>query len=292
MGEEAKNAKRDIPRAILLSLLIQGVICYLFEYFAAGYFLNSGYKMTQAAASPAPIGDMMQIVGTWLFGSPQAGWWFMFIEAITVFLALIGTTLSCINTGARVTFAMGRDDELAGNLGVLHTKNLTPHRAIWTLCVISAIIGVFSVILYFCGGAALTDDTIKGLPQNIWYSFGIFSHDFAVNIPQSLLIVTLTSNFGTFMLYMMSNIIAIVAFREHHSFHGFKHVVVPVFGLLANLLCMLFYLIGPFSVAGMSWKEPFIALGIAAIWGIYGAVHFTWGSKKKEKSLFVQQVPA
>jgi amino acid transporter len=292
MGEEAKNAKRDIPRAILLSLLIQGVICYLFEYFAAGYFLNSGYKMTQAAASPAPIGDMMQIVGTWLFGSPQAGWWFMFIEAITVFLALIGTTLSCINTGARVTFAMGRDDELAGNLGVLHTKNLTPHRAIWTLCIISAIIGVFSVILYFCGGAALTDDTIKGLPQNIWYSFGIFSHDLAVNIPQSLLIVTLTSNFGTFMLYMMSNFIAIVAFREHHSFHGFKHVVVPVFGLLANLLCMLFYLIGPFSVAGMSWKEPFIALGIAAIWGIYGAVHFTWGSKKKEKSLFVQQVPA
>jgi APA family basic amino acid/polyamine antiporter len=289
MGEEAKNAKRDIPRAILLSLLIQGVICYLFEYFAAGYFLNSGYKMTQAAASPAPIGDMMQIVGTWLFGSPQAGWWFMFIEAITVFLALIGTTLSCINTGARVTFAMGRDDELAGNLGVLHTKNLTPHRAIWTLCVISAIIGVFSVILYFCGGAALTDDTIKSLPQNIWYSFGIFSHDFAVNIPQSLLIVTLTSNFGTFMLYMMSNIIAIVAFREHHSFHGFKHMVVPVFGLLANLLCMLFYLIGPFSVAGMSWKEPFIALGIAAVWGLYGALHFTMGSKKKEKPVFVQQ---
>ena len=49
---------------------------------------------------------MMQIVGTWVFGSAQAGWWFMFIEALTVFLALIGTTLSCINTGARVTFAM------------------------------------------------------------------------------------------------------------------------------------------------------------------------------------------
>ena len=30
------------------------------------------------------------------------------IEAVTVFLALIGTTLSCINTGARVTFAGGK----------------------------------------------------------------------------------------------------------------------------------------------------------------------------------------
>jgi len=29
------------------------------------------------------------------------------LKALTVFLALIGTTLSCINTGARVTYAMG-----------------------------------------------------------------------------------------------------------------------------------------------------------------------------------------
>ena len=288
MGEEAKNAKRDIPRAVLLSLVIQGAFCYLFEYFGANYFLNSGYTATTASGSPAPIGDMMQIVGTWVFGSPQAGWWFMFIQAITVFLALIGTTLACINTGARVTYAMGRDDELAGNLGVLHTKNLTPHRSIWTLAIISAIIGVFGVFFYFCGGAALSADTIKGLPQNFWYSFGIWPHDMGANIPQSLLIITLTSNFGTFLLYMMTCILAIVAFRDHHLFHGFKHVVVPVFGLLANLLCMIFYLVGPFSVAGMSWKEPYVALGLAAIWGIYGAFYFYTSSKKKDKPVLVQ----
>ena len=212
----------------------------------------------------------------------------MFIQAITVFLALIGTTLACMNTGARVTFAMGRDDELAGNLGQLHGKNLTPHVAVWTLAAISAIIGIFGIVLYFCGGAAVSDDTVKTLPHNLWYSFGIFPHDMAANIPQSLLIITLASNFGTFLLYMMTCIIAIVAFREHHSFHGFKHVVVPVFGLLANLLCMLFYLIGPFSVAGMSWKEPYVALGIAAVWGIYGALYFTMSSKKKAKSVLVQ----
>src|SRR3981081_1008662 len=288
MGEEAKNAKRDIPRAVLLSLLIQGVICYLFEYFAANYFLNSGYKITQAAASAAPIGDMMQIVGTWLFGSAQAGWWFMFIEAITVFLALIGTTLACINTGARVTYAMGRDEEVSAHFGILHGKNLSPHRSIWVLCVISAAIGIFAVLLNFCGGAAQTDDTLKALPQNIWYSFGLFPHDLAASIPQSLLIVTLTSNFGTFLLYMMTCFIAIVAFREHKSFHGFKHVVIPVFGLLANLLCMLFYLIGPFSVAGMSWKEPYIALGIAALWGIYGESFLLSSSRKRQKPIVVE----
>ncbi len=50
MGEEAKNAKRDIPRAVLLSLFIQGVICYLIEYFAANFMLNGGYTMPTASA--------------------------------------------------------------------------------------------------------------------------------------------------------------------------------------------------------------------------------------------------
>ena len=206
---------------------------------------------------------------------------------ITVFLALIGTTLSCMNTGARVTFAMGRDDELAGNLGVLHAKNLTPHVAVWTLAVNFGDHRHLRGIPLLLRRRSVDRRYDQSLPHNVWYSFGIFSHDVATNIPQSLLIITLASNFGTFLLYMMTCIIAIVAFQEHHSFHGFKHVVVPVFGLLANLLCMLFYLIGPFSVAGMSWKEPYVALGIAAVWAIYGVVHFYISSKKKAKSVMV-----
>ena len=99
MGGEARNAKRDIPKAVIFSLLIQGMFCYLFEYFAANYFLNSGYNMQSAVGSAAPIGDMMIIVGDALLG-PGHGKYFMLGEAVTVFLALIGTTLACMNTGA------------------------------------------------------------------------------------------------------------------------------------------------------------------------------------------------
>src|SRR5262249_53779296 len=148
------------------------------------------------------------------------------------------------------------------------------------------------ILFNFCGPAAQTDEVIKGLPNNIWYSFGIFSHDLAAKIPQSLLVVTLVSNFGTFLLYMMTCIVAILAFQEHHTFSGFKHVVVPVFGLLANLLCMLFYLVGPFTVPGMSVKEPYFALGVVALWGVYGLVYFTRTSKIQGKSVFVPQHPA
>src|SRR5215472_12902720 len=123
LGGEAKNAKRDIPIAVILSLLIQGAFCYLIEYFCANYFLNSGYTMQSAAGSAAPIGDMMIVVGDAIFGMGH-GRIFMLAQAITVFLALIGTTLSCINTGARVTYAMGKDQEVPEHFGLLHEKNL------------------------------------------------------------------------------------------------------------------------------------------------------------------------
>ena len=293
MGEEAKNPKRDIPRAVILSLVIQGGFCYALEYFAANYYMHSGYGATaNASSSSAPLGDMMQMVGAWAFGSPKAGWWFMMVQAITVFLALIGTTLSCLSTGARVTYAMGRDEEVPNHFGLLHGKRLTPHRAIWTLAILSAVIGCLTVATYLCGPAVgdSYDATVKSLPQNFWYSIGThkLSHDMAAKIPQSLLMITLVSNFGTFLLYMMTCVVAIVAFREHHSFHGFKHMVVPVFGLLANLLCMAFYLVGPFMVSGMSWKEPYCALGVAALWGIYGYIYFVARSKKTGKAIIIQ----
>jgi len=285
MGEEAKDAKRDVPRAVLLSLVIQGAVCYLFEYFAANYLLHNGYTISNAGASGAPIGDLMLLTGTWLFGSVAAGKTFMLVQAGTVFLALIGTTLSCINTGARVTYAMGRDEEVGSHFGLLHGKTGSPHRAIWVLAFLSAIIGIITVAVYLGG---TTPAALDPKYHNIWYSFGIFDPATYAKLPNTLVIVTLVSNFGTFLLYMVTCAITIVAFKEHDAFHGFKHVCIPVFGLLANLACMLFYLVGPFSVAGMSVKEPYIALAVAAVWGIYGLIYFIIGSKKKEKPMLVQ----
>src|SRR5579859_3998763 len=287
MGEEAKNAKRDIPRAVLLSLAIQGAVCYLFEYFAANYVLHNGYDIPAAGASGAPIGDLMVITGTWLFGSYAAGKAFMLVQAFTVFLALIGTTLSCLSTGARVTYAMGRDEEVPSHFGLLHGKNLSPHRAIWTLAALSAILGIITVTVYLGGTTPAALDK-----HNFWYSLGIFKPELYAKLPNTLVIVTLISNFGTFLLYMMTCVIAIVAFKEHHTFNGFKHMFVPVFGLLANLACMLFYLIGPFTVSGMSWHEPYIALAVAAAWGIWGILYFKSRSVKLGKATFLTEKPA
>jgi len=286
MGNEAKKSSH-IPLAVILSLLIQGVVFYLFEYFAANYFLNSGYSMASASGSAAPIGDMMVVVGDALFG-PGNGRIFMLAEAFTVFLALIGTTLSCMNTAARVTYAMGKDDEAPEHFGMLHAKNLTPHRAIWTLAAISAVVGCVAVIMPFGDGGAPTDIAIKALPQGIFSSFGYFSHDTMAALPNSLLAITLTCNFGTFILYALSCALCILAYHKHPRFNVVLHLIIPVLGLAANLACMVAYLVLPFMSIG-TWKEPYIALGIAAAWAIYGGIYFLLSSKKKGRSAFIME---
>jgi len=184
---------------------------------------------------------------------------------------------------------MGRDEEVPSHFGLIHGRTLSPHRAIWTLVMISMVFGILTTLIYLGGQSS---DLAALDKHNFWYSFGIFSPHAYTWLPNSLVTITLISNFGTFLLYMTTCIVAIVAFKEHHSFNGFKHFVVPIFGLLANLGCMLFYLVGPFSVSGMSWHEPYIALGFAAVWGIYGVIYFKSRSAKLGRSAILAEKPA
>ena len=289
MGGEAKNPKRDVPIAVVTSLLVQGCFCYLLEYFAANYVLNSGYPMTSAAGSAAPIGDLMVLVGDAVFNGHGRA--FMLIEAATVFLALIGTTLSCMNTGARVTYAMGKDRELPDSMGLLHKQNLTPHRAIWTLAIISAILGCLTVGVYFGDASAPSDAAIAALPHGFWSSFGYTTHDKMAGLPNTFLTVTLASNFGTFLLYMLSCVTCLVCFHKHPQFKFVRHLIIPLFGLIANLACMAFYLIGPFMGYGTK-MEPLLALGIAVVWGIYGGIYFVRATKATGRTTLVQQAGA
>src|ERR1019366_8443380 len=133
---------------------------------------------------------------------------------------------------------------------------------------------------------APTDVAIQALPHGIWSSFGYLTHDKMAALPNSLLTVTLASNFGTFLLYMLSCIICMVAYHKHPKYSAIRHLFIPVFGLLANLACMLFYIIGPFMGYGTA-KEPLLALGIALVWAIYGGIYFLRSSKVTGRTTLV-----
>src|SRR5581483_6490547 len=76
LAAETKNPGRDIPRGVLLSLVIQAVFFYFFEYFSANFVINTGTQFTGtsatgfagAYASGAPIGDIARQIGDAVLG--------------------------------------------------------------------------------------------------------------------------------------------------------------------------------------------------------------------------------
>jgi hypothetical protein len=50
---------------------------------------------------------------------------------------------------------------------------------------------------------------------------------------------------------------------------------------------MAFYLIGPFMGYGTK-MEPLLALGIAAVWGIYGGIYFLRVGKRSGRTTLIQ----
>jgi hypothetical protein len=65
-----------------------------------------------------------------------------------------------------------------------------------------------------------------------------------------------------------------------------KHTLIPYFGIAANLICMGAYIVLPFMGYGTK-MEPFLALGIAAVWGIYGGIYFLRSSKASGRTTLV-----
>ena len=105
-------------------------------------------------------------------------------------------------------------------------------------------------------------------------------------LPNSPLVVTLASNFGAFLLYGLSCTICMVAYHKHPKFSALRHLAIPLFGLVANLVCMAFYLVGPFMGYGTK-MEPLLALGIALVWAIYGAIFFVKTSRTTGRTTLV-----
>ena len=259
LGAEAKDARKSVPLGVIWSLIIQGLFAYLFEYFAANFALSdklvgvdaTGQKVTgmaAAAASQAPIGDMMRLIGDSLFHG--LGFGLTVTMAVTVALAVLATTLACMNTGVRVSYAMAKDKEMPQLMGLMHGRFATPHTSVWILAAVSAIIGAIGV-------------------KNAVYQTGI----------------GIASNLGTFVLYMLICIWTIIAFAGRKERNHFLHMLIPILGLCANfvMIATIFYL--SFAVPGDTRTEGFIAIGFAAVWAVVSAVYILVSNAKTGRKL-------
>jgi APA family basic amino acid/polyamine antiporter len=268
LGAEALHPEKDVRRGILLSLLIQGGVCYLIEYFAANFAVGAatissvgpdGAPLTgyaSAGLDAAPIGTMLHTVGDSMFGG--TGKQISLIVAFTVLIALIGTTLACLNTGVRVTYAMSRDKEMPSILGLLHGKHATPHTGIWILSGLSALVGMYAV-----------------QPNEV------------DNITQ----VTLASNTGTFLVYGITCAIALVAFTQRHDKHVVKHYVIPIVGGLMNIAMLVAVVYYAISTGGTAASDAYKALAIVGVWIVIGIVWVALNPKMRGTKLLDSSTP-
>src|SRR5579883_3179186 len=252
-----------VSRGVILSLIIQGLICYLFEYFAVSAWMNTAYVVKDtsgklltgfaaAGTSQAPIGDMVRILGNSMLGG--IGFPLLLGVAATVAIAVFGTTLACMNTGVRLTYAMGKDEEVPAILGLLHGRYATPHFGVWLMATVSAVIGGFGVL-------SVTNLTA----------------------------VTFLSNIGTFLLYGLTNLVALVAFRRAPRARTVKHVVVPLLGMVANIAMLLAVLYLGILGGGDTRTAALISVLAAAAWLVAGLAYFTVNTRAHGREVWVRR---
>jgi amino acid transporter len=139
LGAEARNPHRAIPRAVLGSAVLVGLL-----YIFASYSSVQGFGGVDGlAASGAPISDLATDNGlggvTWLID-------------LGVTASFFAVVIASINAAARVLYTMGEEGVLPAALGRAHRRHQTPHVAIW---LISPVVAAVPIIMVAAGTSAL-----------------------------------------------------------------------------------------------------------------------------------------
>jgi len=132
LGAEAKDPHRAIPRAVLTSAVVVGVL-YLF----AAYVSILGLGADTLGSSGAPMDDLAQTIG--LSG-------FRYVIDLGVAASFFAVIIASINAAARILYTMAHERILAAPLRLTHVRHRTPHIAILVLLPIILLVPAVMVI--------------------------------------------------------------------------------------------------------------------------------------------------
>jgi APA family basic amino acid/polyamine antiporter len=117
VAEEIRDAKRNVPRAIMLSLAVSTAVYLLVGAVAVGLV-----GAPVLAASKSPLTRAIAATGSGLAAS---------VVSTGALLATAGVLLTSILGVSRMAYAMAKRRDLPGALSGLHPKHHTPGLAVW-----------------------------------------------------------------------------------------------------------------------------------------------------------------
>ena len=250
LGEEAREPRRTIPKAVIWSTIGVGAFYVLCYYAATVYFGQD--RMGEFYGFNG--GDPWGFMGTEVLGT---------LGGILVVFAIINSSLANANSGAtaatRSLFSMARGGLLPKMFAAVHPTHRTPVNAIHFQVLLAVVVAVG-------GGLYLANDPFEGLgPINIYVFIGTML---------GLLFAG---------MYMAVNV-AVIGFylRERRSeFNVIKHLVVPVLGVLAMVPAMM-AVIGGLTIPLFDVELPAyenalrFTAPIVGAWMVIGIVIFLW----------------
>ncbi|KHL00126.1 amino acid permease [Microbacterium mangrovi] len=116
LGREAKNPYTAIPRAIMWSALVVGVL-YVFAAYTQIAVLGDSL-----ATSANPLSDIAHKIGM-----PD---WFTPVLTLGVGASFFAVVVAPLNVVGRIVYVMGKEGVVPERFGRTHDQHLTPHRVL------------------------------------------------------------------------------------------------------------------------------------------------------------------
>lgn len=168
LAEETRDPRRNIPRAVLGTVLVAGAF-----YLLVTYATSIGYGVREATTAwPASGGGLAALAAEY---APWLTDWVLLAGGLCALFAGVGVH----NTVARTLYAMGREGVLPRVLGRTHPRYATPHVAISVNLVLTATIA--AVIIGATDQA--TRDAVGASPGRLAAGFYLFAEGLTVGAP-------------------------------------------------------------------------------------------------------------
>lgn len=157
VGEELKNPKRTIPRALTIGILLV-MFLYAIVNFSYLYILPID-EMTKGMSDPNYIGAV-GVVGH-IFGDMG-----IYIISAMILISTFGCTNATILLSARVHYAMGKKGLFFRGANQVHSKYRTPHKALIYQ-------GIWACILTMSGSFDILSDLVV-IAAFVFYGLIVF----------------------------------------------------------------------------------------------------------------------
>ena len=233
LAEETTNPRRNVPRAVFMSIALMA-----FTYLLLAYSTVSGFHYNATALGKAAI--------PFIYVAHSVAGWLAFIAYVAGLTSTLGVLIAAVNSQCRLIFNAGREGLLPRWSGYVHPVRRTPVNAIIIFVGVAGVITLGWALGHWIGG----------------HGSSLSALNFFID----------SSTMGTILIlvvYFLANLALPFYYRKYRpaEFNIIKHIVLPVLGMAA-IAVPVYYLCKPPQPQPFDWF-PFAALAVIVVSVIY-----------------------